>query len=152
MKSGLCRGAGGQDRGAEHVHQSKQRANRPGVGRWLAVIVAATLIGNVRGGLDHLLPIINKLQDVTALIADQQQAKFIELPQIAVVGSQSSGKSSVLESIVGRDFLPRGSGIVTRAPLILQLQTTPQTVTDRGLGTNHPAPLHSQYDLLPVAL
>ncbi|PNX97875.1 dynamin-related protein 1e-like [Trifolium pratense] len=33
----------------------------------------------------------------------------------------SSGKSSVLESIVGRDFLPRGSGIVTRRPLVLQL-------------------------------
>jgi dynamin 1-like protein len=37
------------------------------------------------------------------------------------VGSQSAGKSSVLENIVGRDFLPRGSGIVTRRPLILQL-------------------------------
>lgn len=47
------------------------------------------------------------------------------LPQIAVVGSQSVGKTSVLESLVGRDFLPRGSGIVTRRPLILQLQTAP---------------------------
>lgn len=28
----------------------------------------------------------------------------IDLPQIAVVGSQSSGKSSVLENIVGRDL------------------------------------------------
>ncbi|KEY69775.1 hypothetical protein S7711_03754, partial [Stachybotrys chartarum IBT 7711] len=45
----------------------------------------------------------------------------IDLPQIVVVGSQSSGKSSVLENIVGRDFLPRGSGIVTRRPLVLQL-------------------------------
>lgn len=43
------------------------------------------------------------------------------MPQITVVGSQSSGKSSVLENIVGRDFLPRGSGIVTRRPLVLQL-------------------------------
>ena len=34
---------------------------------------------------------------------------------------QSSGKSSVLESLVGRDFLPRGTGIVTRRPLVLQL-------------------------------
>ncbi|XP_072345069.1 LOW QUALITY PROTEIN: dynamin-1-like protein [Scyliorhinus torazame] len=41
--------------------------------------------------------------------------------QIIGVGSQSSGKSSVLESIVGRDFLPRGPGIVTRRPLVLQL-------------------------------
>lgn len=39
--------------------------------------------------------------------------------------SQSSGKSSVLENIVGRDFLPRGSGIVTRRPLILQLINIP---------------------------
>jgi dynamin 1-like protein len=37
------------------------------------------------------------------------------------VGAQSSGKSSVLENIVGRDFLPRGTGIVTRRPLVLQL-------------------------------
>jgi len=39
-----------------------------------------------------------------------------------VVGGQSSGKSSVLENLVGKDFLPRGAGIVTRRPLILQLQ------------------------------
>jgi len=46
------------------------------------------------------------------------------LPSVAVVGGQSSGKSSVLESVVGRDFLPRGSGIVTRRPLVLQLHKT----------------------------
>uniref|UniRef100_A0A0D9WFD5 Dynamin N-terminal domain-containing protein n=1 Tax=Leersia perrieri TaxID=77586 RepID=A0A0D9WFD5_9ORYZ len=34
-----------------------------------------------------------------------------------------SGKSSVLESVVGRDFLSRGSGIVTRS-LVLQLHKT----------------------------
>ncbi len=34
---------------------------------------------------------------------------------------QSSGKSSVLEAVVGKDFLPRGTGIVTRRPLLLQL-------------------------------
>jgi dynamin 1-like protein len=38
---------------------------------------------------------------------------------------KSSGKSSVLENLVGRDFLPRGTGIVTRRPLILQLVYTP---------------------------
>jgi dynamin 1-like protein len=43
-----------------------------------------------------------------------------------VVGSQSAGKSSVLENIVGRDFLPRGSGICTRRPLILQLINVPE--------------------------
>jgi dynamin 1-like protein len=48
-----------------------------------------------------------------------------------VVGSQSSGKSSVLENIVGRDFLPRGSGIVTRRPLILQLINLPSEREDK---------------------
>lgn len=68
--------------------------------------------------MESLIPIINKLQDVFYTIGSES----IQLPQIIVVGAQSSGKSSVLESIVGRDFLPRGSGIVTRCPLILQLQ------------------------------
>ncbi|KAI7811971.1 dynamin-1-like protein, partial [Triplophysa rosa] len=66
---------------------------------------------------EALIPVINKLQDVFNTVG----ADIIQLPQIAVVGTQSSGKSSVLESLVGRDLLPRGTGIVTRRPLILQL-------------------------------
>lgn len=31
----------------------------------------------------------------------------------------------MLENIVSRDFLPRGSGIVTRRPLVLQLINRP---------------------------
>lgn len=65
-----------------------------------------------------LITLVNKLQDVFATVGVQPN---IDLPQIVVVGSQSSGKSSVLENIVGRDFLPRGTGIVTRRPLVLQL-------------------------------
>uniref|UniRef100_A0A8C6WLE9 Dynamin-1-like protein n=1 Tax=Neogobius melanostomus TaxID=47308 RepID=A0A8C6WLE9_9GOBI len=67
--------------------------------------------------MDTLIPVINKLQDVFNTVG----ADIIHLPQIVVVGTQSSGKSSVLESLVGRDILPRGTGIVTRRPLILQL-------------------------------
>ncbi|CAI7818591.1 unnamed protein product [Closterium sp. NIES-54] len=52
--------------------------------------------------------------------------RAIDLPQVAVVGSQSSGKSSVLESLVGKDFLPRGSDVVTRRPLVLQLVQVPK--------------------------
>uniref|UniRef100_A0A672HHR1 Dynamin-1-like protein n=1 Tax=Salarias fasciatus TaxID=181472 RepID=A0A672HHR1_SALFA len=67
--------------------------------------------------MEALIPVINKLQYVFNTVG----ADIIQLPQIAVVGTQSSGKSSVLESLVGRDLLPRGTGIVTRRPLILQL-------------------------------
>lgn len=45
----------------------------------------------------------------------------IELPSIVVVGDQSSGKSSMLESLA-RISLPRGQGICTRVPLIMRLQ------------------------------
>ncbi|KAG8225579.1 hypothetical protein J437_LFUL002096 [Ladona fulva] len=69
-------------------------------------------------GMEQLIPIVNKLQDAFAQLGVNMQ---LDLPQIAVVGGQSAGKSSVLENFVGRDFLPRGSGIVTRRPLILQL-------------------------------
>lgn len=65
-----------------------------------------------------LIPVVNKLQDITAQTGANTP---IELPQVAVVGSQSSGKSSVLEALVGRDFLPRGNDICTRRPLMLQL-------------------------------
>eukprot|EP00794_Sanderia_malayensis_P006159 gene6159-6869_t len=71
--------------------------------------------------MEHLIPIINKLQDVFNTVS----AEAMQLPQIVVVGTQSSGKSSVLENIVGRDFLPRGAGIVTRRPLVLQLIHVP---------------------------
>ncbi|KAK2983178.1 hypothetical protein RJ640_018523 [Escallonia rubra] len=68
-----------------------------------------------------VIPIVNKLQDIFAQLGS---SSTIELPQVAVVGSQSSGKSSVLEALVGRDFLPRGSDICTRRPLVLQLLQT----------------------------
>jgi interferon-induced GTP-binding protein Mx len=43
--------------------------------------------------------------------------------QICVMGDQSSGKSSVLESLSGIPF-PRGSGLVTRCPIRLSMKRT----------------------------
>lgn len=89
--------------------------------------------------MEALIPVINKLQDVFNTVGSDA----IHLPQIVVLGSQvnnciftshliyvtyfqSSGKSSVIESLVGKSFLPRGTGIVTRVPLILQLVYCPK--------------------------
>ncbi|PVU84923.1 hypothetical protein BB560_007213 [Smittium megazygosporum] len=71
--------------------------------------------------MESLIETVNKLQDIFTTIGQDP----IDLPQIVVVGSQSSGKSSVLENLVGFDFLPRGNGIVTRRPLVLQLINVP---------------------------
>ena len=70
--------------------------------------------------MEQLIPVVNKLQDVFGAIGQSP----IDLPQIVTIGSQSSGKSSVLENVVGKGFLPRGTGIVTRRPLVLQLYNT----------------------------
>jgi dynamin 1-like protein len=70
-----------------------------------------------KGAMDGLVPIINDLMDIFNGLGFSP----INLPMICTVGGQSAGKSSVLEAVVRKDFLPRGSGIVTRRPLLLQL-------------------------------
>ncbi|KAL3077572.1 hypothetical protein niasHS_012278 [Heterodera schachtii] len=92
--------------------------------------------------MESLIPIINKLQDVFATTGYKESE--VQLPQIVVVGSQSAGKSSVLEGIVGRDFLPRGIGIVTRRPLVLHLHFCP--VAD-PLRVQKGAPTHEDWAL-----
>ncbi|KAK2399614.1 Phragmoplastin drp1c [Trifolium repens] len=77
--------------------------------------------------MTSLIGLINKIQRACTVLGDhggEGLSLWEALPSVAVVGGQSSGKSSVLESVVGRDFLPRGSGIVTRRPLVLQLHKT----------------------------
>lgn len=82
--------------------------------------------------MEALIPVLNKLQEVFATVGYDE----IQLPQIVVVGSQSSGKSSVLESLVGRSFLPRGVGIVTRCPLVLQMIHCPLDNKSRSADNN----------------
>ncbi|KAL0229725.1 hypothetical protein PCE1_003293 [Barthelona sp. PCE] len=77
--------------------------------------------------MEQLIPTINRLQDVYTTL-NKSQKNNIVLPQICVVGSQSCGKTSIMTSIVGRDFLPSGSNVVTRRPLILQLIKTSKKV------------------------
>ncbi|XP_054434542.1 interferon-induced GTP-binding protein Mx1 isoform X2 [Pteronotus mesoamericanus] len=66
---------------------------------------------------EKVRPCIDLVDSLRALGVEQDLA----LPAIAVIGDQSSGKSSVLEALSGV-ALPRGSGIVTRCPLVLKLR------------------------------
>ncbi|XP_047053882.1 dynamin-related protein 3B-like isoform X2 [Lolium rigidum] len=97
---------------ADDLYSSSSGAASPAA----AAAAAAAAVGS------SVIPIVNKLQDIFAQLGSNST---IDLPQVAVVGSQSSGKSSVLEALVGRDFLPRGSDICTRRPLVLQLVHQP---------------------------
>ncbi|XP_023331482.1 dynamin-1 isoform X2 [Eurytemora carolleeae] len=44
--------------------------------------------------------------------------------RIIAVGNQSSGKSSVLQSLIGKEILPRGDDIVTRCPQFIRVHQT----------------------------
>ncbi|TFK00956.1 Interferon-induced GTP-binding protein Mx [Platysternon megacephalum] len=66
---------------------------------------------------EKIRPCIDLIDSLRALGVE----KDLALPAIAVIGDQSSGKSSVLEALSGV-ALPRGSGIVTRCPLELKLK------------------------------
>ncbi|CAL8278071.1 unnamed protein product [Merluccius merluccius] len=50
-------------------------------------------------GMEDLIPLVNRMQDAFSAIG---QNANLDLPQIAVVGGQSAGKSSVLENFVGK--------------------------------------------------
>ena len=63
--------------------------------------------GNV--GMEALIPIVNKVQDAFTQVG---MNSVIDLPQIAVVGGQSAGKSSVLENCVGK-YAPFNWNLIT---------------------------------------
>ncbi|XP_030479980.1 dynamin-related protein 4C [Cannabis sativa] len=67
---------------------------------------------------DHIRPLLDAVDKLRTLAVMEEG---VQLPTIVVVGDQSSGKSSVLESLA-RISLPRGQGICTRVPLVVRLQ------------------------------
>ncbi|CAK9134038.1 unnamed protein product [Ilex paraguariensis] len=81
----------------------------------LAIPVEAPIVSSYNDRIRPLLDAIDKLRHLKVM------QEGIQLPTIVVVGDQSSGKSSVLESLAGIS-LPRGQGICTRVPLIMRLQ------------------------------
>ena len=63
-----------------------------------------------------------ELADSINSIFQDHKVEHIKLPKIVVVGTQSSGKSSVLNSIIGNEILPTGSSMVTRTPLEIRMK------------------------------
>ncbi|KAG0235537.1 dynamin-like GTPase mgm1 [Actinomortierella wolfii] len=91
---------------------------------------------NKRSGIpphdgDFML-LTKKLIEVRNVLKSIDHNDTLKLPSIVVIGSQSSGKSSVLEAIVGHEFLPKGHNMVTRRPIELTLIHTPQSKDEYG--------------------
>lgn len=81
---------------------------------------------------DQMMVLTKKMIEIRNILQRVGQSSTLTLPSIVVIGSQSSGKSSVLEAIVGHEFLPKGSNMVTRRPIELTLVNTPSSKEEYG--------------------
>lgn len=81
---------------------------------------------------DQMMVLTRKMIEIRTILQRVGQTGALTLPSIVVIGSQSSGKSSVLEGIVGHEFLPKGSNMVTRRPIELTLVNTPDSNVEYG--------------------
>ncbi|KAG6900574.1 hypothetical protein C0993_008291 [Termitomyces sp. T159_Od127] len=122
--------------GDKDDHEPNQKNRSPQDDAAIAALVAATMSSpsdpnasndtlrqdSRQNGLMHLT---RKLIEIRSMLLSIDQSDALKLPSIVVIGSQSSGKSSVLEAIVGHEFLPKGNNMVTRRPIELTLIHTP---------------------------
>ncbi|KAJ4362517.1 mitochondrial dynamin GTPase Msp1 [Neocucurbitaria cava] len=81
---------------------------------------------------EQMMMLTKKMIEIRGLLQTVGQSDSLTLPSIVVIGSQSSGKSSVLEAIVGHEFLPKGHNMVTRRPIELTLVNTPEAHAEYG--------------------
>ncbi|GAB1523067.1 mitochondrial dynamin GTPase Msp1 [Rhizoctonia solani] len=77
-----------------------------------------------------LMNLTRNLIEVRSILQTIDMGDDLTVPSIVVIGSQSSGKSSVLEAIVGHEFLPKGNNMVTRRPIELTLVCTPDAASE----------------------
>ncbi|CAE6373489.1 unnamed protein product [Rhizoctonia solani] len=82
------------------------------------------------GGGSALMNLTRNLIEVRTILQTIDMGDELTVPSIVVIGSQSSGKSSVLEAIVGHEFLPKGNNMVTRRPIELTLVCTPDAAAE----------------------
>ena len=84
---------------------------------------------------EELMLLTRKLIEIRNILKTvDHESDALTLPSIVVIGSQSSGKSSVLEAIVGHEFLPKGNNMVTRRPIELTLIHTSPSNAGRSSG------------------
>lgn len=125
-------GGQGNDRGSQ-----QNNGSQPGGPQETAALsaVSATIASDedadvsFQDQLSHMdnqmINLTKKMIEIRNILLHIDGSDKVQLPSIVVIGSQSSGKSSVLEAIVGHEFLPKGSNMVTRRPIELTLVHTP---------------------------
>ena len=114
---GSYKGDDGHDEHNDKDSSGNRRPRPDGEEAAVAALVAATMSSPSYGtddnpsGSDYrrneLMHLTKKLIEIRTMLLSIDQSDALKLPSIVVIGSQSSGKSSVLEAIVGHEFLPK---------------------------------------------
>ena len=130
------RGGGGGP-GGEPPRQSRAGAAAAAAGTGAAFGYTQSPEDDERSGEaaardDQMMMLTKKMIEIRSILQMIGQSSALVLPSIVVIGSQSSGKSSVLEAIVGHEFLPKGSNMITRRPIELTLVNTPDAQAEYG--------------------
>ena len=102
---------------------------------------------------DEILKIGNALEGI---LSNMDNDISIDIPKLVVVGTQSSGKSSLLNNIISMDIMPTGKTMVTRVPLNIQLNLSKSSkaefgdyisgkwVASKEITLTHPTPLKEE--------
>ncbi|KLO17361.1 hypothetical protein SCHPADRAFT_919458 [Schizopora paradoxa] len=137
LKDLFSSSGGGSEENSSGDGKERSGGQRPdGEDASVAVLAAAALAAPSYSDSDsknsekdapsnELMHLTRKLIEIRTMLLSIDQNDALKLPSIVVIGSQSSGKSSVLEAIVGHEFLPKGNNMVTRRPIELTLIHTP---------------------------
>lgn len=128
---------GGGDGGPDPENGGPRRPRRSAAVAGGATAGAFTIVDDDRDPEeaakdDQMMVLTKKMIEIRNILSKVGQSSALTLPSIVVIGSQSSGKSSVLEAIVGHEFLPKGSNMVTRRPIELTLINTPDSNSEYG--------------------
>lgn len=103
----------------EEQEKGKPEGDNGGPGALAALIAATTSSpqdskedesksdARVQERPSELMNLTKKLIGIRSILLSIGQSESLTLPSIVVIGSQSSGKSSVLEAVVGHEFLPK---------------------------------------------
>ena len=78
-----------------------------------------------------LLSVADKVNEIYHQFKKDKDTKLISAPRLVLVGAQSSGKSSLVNRIVGFDLTPIGDSMVTRTPVNIRMHyaDTPNSAT-----------------------
>ena len=84
--------------------------------------------------LNGVLQDVKKVVDKDTSKKNESFYNSLSLPRLVVVGTQSSGKSTLLNRLICMDLLPTGSQMVTRTPLHMYLRNSLDTTSKIEFG------------------